>query len=381
MTYFFETQFISFLPAFMTSLVISILIVMTKTVHIHRTAKGHAGLEIQSAHLHPTPRVGGLAVLAGLLVAAFLFHDLQGDLLGYALLAAVPVFLAGLMEDTGFEASPKKRLLAAMISSLIMVLLTGQTINSGVAPGVDYLLDFFVVSALFTIFATAAVCHAFNLVDGMNGLAIGISLIAAVSLAVIALGVGDYPVAAMAGGVAAAVLGVFFLNYPFGKLFLGDAGAYTVGFLVAWTGVLLIARNPEVSRWSVLLTIFWPFIDTTAAVLRRVFKKVPIGEPDKLHFHHVIMRAIEANLRHHTSKKVANPLTTFVILPFVAIPAILGVMTAHSNLLAFVALMVCVAGYYVIKLSVIRHFKKVGRISMSKRGNENGDREQIVYEG
>ncbi len=107
MTQFLETQYISFLPVFMTSLVVSIVIVMTRAKHIHRTAKGHGGLAIQSAHDAPTPRIGGAAVLAGLFVGAYFSQDMHGGLLWYGLLAAVPVFLGGFMEDTGFHASPK----------------------------------------------------------------------------------------------------------------------------------------------------------------------------------------------------------------------------------------------------------------------------------
>ena len=358
MTYLLEAQFVAFLPAFMTSLVASILIVMTKQRHIHRTARVYALQAVQCSHRHPTPRIGGLAVLAGGIVAAYLFNGLYGDMLWLALLAASPVFLAGLLEDTGFRASPGSRLGAAMLSGGIMVLLTGQTIHSGVAPGIDLLLGFFAVSALFTVLVTAAICHAFNLVDGMNGLAIVISLMAVLSLALIAIAVGDYPVAAMAGGIGSAVLGVLFLNYPFGKLFLGDSGAYTVGFLIAWTGILLIARNPDVSNWAVLLTIFWPFMDTTEAVARRFLRNTSLAKPDRLHFHHLVMRMVKPSLRTEAHSYLANPLTTLLMLPLVAIPAILGVLTANDNQAAIVCLTLCILAYVVIRRSVVRSFQQ-----------------------
>ena len=357
MAYFLETQFAAFLPAFMTSLAASILIVMTKERHIHRTARAYALQAVQCSHRHPTPRIGGLAVLAGGIVAAYLFKGIYGDMLWLALLAAGPVFLAGLFEDTGFRASPGSRLAAAMLSGGIMVLLTGQTIHSGVAPGIDFLLGFFVVSALFTVFVTTAICHAFNLVDGMNGLAIVIALMAAISLALIAITTGDYPVAAMAGGIGSAVLGVLFLNYPFGKLFLGDSGAYTVGFLIAWTGILLIARNPDVTNWAVLLTIFWPFMDTTEAVTRRFLRNTPLARPDRLHFHHLVMRRMMPSVRTGAHTYLANPLTTLLMLPLVAIPAILGVLTANDNQAAIVCLMLCILVYVAIRRSMVRSFQ------------------------
>lgn len=351
----------NFFLATLLSLVASILIVVTKRAHIGYTAKGHAGLEIQSSHLLPTPRIGGIALAAGLFLALQLTENETNILLMCTMVSAIPVFLAGLTEDIGIGASPRKRLLAAMVSSLFMILLTGYSINSGVAPGLDYLLSFAPVAGLFTIFATGAVCHAFNLIDGMNGLAILISILATAAIGAIAVGAGDLPIAMMAAAIGASALGVLLLNYPFGKLFLGDAGAYSLGFFIAWTGVLLMARNPDVSRWSVLLAVFWPFIDTTAAVARRIVKKVPIGAPDKMHFHHVIKRVLDAKLR-SAGTVASNPLTTLVMLPLVALPPVLGVVSAQNAALSFLCLLSCIATYFATKIFIIRNFRKVGRI-------------------
>ncbi|WP_127115748.1 MraY family glycosyltransferase [Shimia sediminis] len=350
-----------FYPAALVSLVVSIIIVLTKNLHIGFTAKGHAGLEIQSSHMVPTPRIGGIAFMAGLITSLFLVSKETGFLAMVMLGAAVPVFLAGLAEDIGIGASPKKRLLAAMVSSLFMILLSGYYVKSGVAPGLDYLLGFAVIGGVFTIFITAAVCHAFNLVDGLNGLAMSIALLASSAMAIMALQTGDFPVAFMAGAIAASIAGVLLLNFPLGKIFLGDAGAYTLGFLVAWTGVLLITRNPEVSKWAVLLAVFWPFMDTTAAVLRRIRKKAPIGEPDKLHFHHVIKRVIDVTLSSAENNTIANPLATVAMLPFVALPPLLGILTAQSVSASLMALAFSICMYFAIKISIVRNFRRIGR--------------------
>ena len=367
---------------FLLSLLVSGLIVMTGPLHRHRTAKGHAGLAIQSVHVHPTPRIGGVAVMVGLFAAAALSIGDQSALFGPVLVASVPVFAVGLMEDAGRGSSPRTRLWVAMLSGLVMVAWSGQTIRSGVGPGIDDLLDVFLFSALFTIVVTGAVCHAFNLVDGMNGLAIGLAMLASVSLAAIALGVGDYPVALMAGGIVAAVLGVFALNFPLGKLFLGDSGAYTVGFFIAWTGVLLIARNPEVSPWSVLLTVFWPFADTSAAVLRRFSRQVPISAPDKLHFHHILLRAIRANLHQHLRKDMVNPLTAIVIVFLASFPAWLGVELARDNAMAFGALAGCGLAYYGLWLAMVRYFRTGwGNLLNSVKGSAALQNEAAAFEG
>lgn len=351
-----------FYPAALVSLLVSALIVLTKGHHIHFTAKGHAGLEIQSSHNIPTPRIGGVAFIAGLLTTLWFMDAGARALLLPMLAAAIPVFFAGLAEDIGIGASPKQRLLAAMVSSFVMIVVSGYFIRSGVAPGLDFLLGFAVIGGLFTIFITGAVCHAFNLVDGLNGLAMSVALLASCAMGLIALQTSDLPVALLAGAIAASIIGVLALNFPLGKIFLGDAGAYTIGFLIAWTGVLLLTRNPEVSKWSVLLAFFWPFMDTTAAVLRRVRKKVPVGEPDKLHFHHVMKRVIDLILSKTENNTIANPLATVAMLPFIALPPLLGVLTAQSTAASLVTLALSVTMYFATKISIIKNFKRIGRV-------------------
>ena len=352
-----------FYPAVLVSVLVSSLILLTKGHHIEFTAKGHAGQEVQSSHVRPTPRIGGVALAAGLLTTLWFMAPSAQTLLVLMLSAAVPVFLSGLAEDIGIGASPRQRLISAMISSLIMIMISGYFIHSGVAPGLDYLLSFAVVGGLFTIFVTGAVCHAFNLVDGLNGLALFIAFFASCAMALIALQIGDLPVAYLAGAIAASTLGVLILNFPMGKIFLGDAGAYCLGFLIAWTGVLLIVRNPELSKWSVLLALFWPIMDTTAAVVRRIRKKAPIGAPDKMHFHHIMKRVIDVNLSQTENNTIAHPIATLAMLPFVLLPPLLGVLTAQNVGASLLAICVSLAMYGAMKVSIVRNFKRIGRVT------------------
>lgn len=230
---FFDNFDLSFALITLSSFLVALVVVLTKDRHVHRTSKGHGGLEVQSMHAAPTPRIGGVAFLTGTLIALFLLTGEAFSLLALMLAAGVPVFLVGLCEDIGIGARPYKRLLAAMVSSLIMVVLTGATIDRGVAPYVDQVLAVTVIGALFTIIVATSISHAFNLIDGLNGLAMSIAVISLVSLAFIALRFDDHAVALLAAAIALSILGVFFVNFPFGKIFLGDAGAYLIGFMVA----------------------------------------------------------------------------------------------------------------------------------------------------
>lgn len=343
------------------SLLVSLVIVLTRNMHLSRTARGHAGMEVQSAHIAPTPRIGGVALVLGLLVAAFHSLGESAAYLWIILLSCIPVFAAGLLEDVNIGASPRIRLLAAMTSSAVMIALTGERISSIGIPGLDDVVSYWPVGVMFTLFATAGVSHAFNLVDGLNGLAMGIGVVAASALGIIAVGMGDTVVATIAAALVLCVAGVLVVNYPFGRLFLGDAGAYTLGYLIAWIAVLLMARNPEVSPWAVLMAAFWPVMDTGAAILRRIINRTPTSAPDRMHFHHVVMRLL---LGHCASDKrliVANSLATALMLPLFMAPAIFSILTATNNMLAVFAFSFCVVMYVSVRFGLVKSFRAIKR--------------------
>ena len=358
MSTFFLLNMMDFWLAGALSLSGALLIVSTRQFHLALTSRGHAGLEVQSAHHMPTPRVGGIALILGLLGAATHSAGEAAHLLVLLLVSCIPVFGAGLMEDINLGASPRARLFAAATSSALMIALTGQHISVIGVPGADALMRLWPVGVLFTVFATSGVSHAFNLVDGLNGLSMGIGIIAMIALGVIALGMGDTVIATLAAALAFSIVGVFVVNYPFGRLFLGDGGAYTMGHLIAWIAVLLMARNPQVSPWAVLMASFWPVMDTGAAILRRRINKTPTSAPDRMHFHHIVMRLILAiSPRMDKRLLVANSMATAIMAPLFMVPPVLAVLTAQSNALAIFAFLCCAVMYVVVRFGLIKSFR------------------------
>ncbi len=362
MSTFFLLNMMDFWFAGALSLSGALLIVSTRQFHLALTSRGHAGLEVQSAHHMPTPRVGGIALMLGLLGAATHATGEVAHLLILLLVSCIPVFGAGLMEDINLGASPRARLFAAATSSALMIALTGKHISTVGVPGADALVGLWPVGVLFTVFATSGVSHGFNLIDGLNGLSMGIGIIAMIALGVIALNLGDTVVATLAAAMAFSIVGVFVVNYPFGRLFLGDGGAYTMGHLIAWIAVLLMARNPQVSPWAVLMASFWPVMDTGAAILRRRINKTPASAPDRMHFHHIVMRLILAiSPRMDKRLLVANSLATALMAPLCMVPAVFAVLTTTNNALAFFSFLCCAAMYVAVRFRLIKSFRFVRR--------------------
>lgn len=281
--------------AFLASLIVTLLLIRFQHLHGHVTAD-HDLDGVQKFHSTPVPRVGGIGVLIGLfggiLAKFFLEPEVAG--LGFlVIVSAIPAFAGGLVEDLTKRVSVSKRLLATALSAAVGGVVLGGWLTRLDVPGVDYLMTIGVFSVLVTCFAVSGVANAFNLIDGYNGLAGMVAVIILCGLAYVADQVGDRAVMVMAFASVGSVLGFLVWNYPRGLIFLGDGGAYLIGFLVAELSVLLVARNPEVSPWFPLLLVFYPIFETVFTVFRRVvIGKTHPGLPDAAHLHQLIYRRV-----------------------------------------------------------------------------------------
>jgi len=329
------------LSVFMISFSVCVLTVLTKRYHIVKSAGGGVQNAVQAAHRTPTPRIGGigivLAVLFGLLI---IMPGENGARWNLFALSLTPIFIAGLAEDLGFGISPRGRLLAAALSGAICVTLLGLWIPRADIPFVDGLFLTAPVAIAFTIFVATGVCHAFNLIDGVNGLAAGVGVVGSVGLAAIAAQAGQSGVMTAALLMIPALLGFLALNYPFGKLFLGDAGAYSIGHVLAWLAIVLLAEVNTLTPWAILLVLFWPVADTALAIYRRRRSGKPADQPDRLHFHQLVMRALEIGYFGRDRRHLTNPMTALIILPLASIPMVTGVLLWDKPLAAFLAWLV-----------------------------------------
>lgn len=347
------------------SLVLCATILLTKNFHISRTAKGHSSASKQSSHSIPTPRIGGLGLLAFVIVgSSFLTEDARA-LANLLFVSALPVFIGGFGEDIGFDVTPKMRLLLSFLSAAIAgILLNTWVLRSGV-PYLDSALTVPVFSIAFTMLVSGGICHSINLVDGLNGLAIGLSIIMAAALAIVSASVGDTALLAACFILIGAQLGIFVFNFPFGKIFLGDAGAYTIGHLLTWISILLMARNPEIAPFAMFLIFFWPVADMLFSIMRRIRSGKPVDQPDRMHFHQFVMRAIE--LTFGVRRSVANPLAAAAIWPLACIPVTMAVLFFDSNALSAILWVACFLAFVWTYVAGIRLAKFLSR---SRRTNE-----------
>jgi UDP-N-acetylmuramyl pentapeptide phosphotransferase/UDP-N-acetylglucosamine-1-phosphate transferase len=335
-----------------TCFLLSVLIVLTKKLHGSATMDLSHG--IQKFHTTPTPRVGGLPIVIGLSVAWFTSTSEIKHLLTPILIAGLPAFLFGLAEDITKRVGVLARLLATMASGLLAWWLTDYSLSRVDAWGIDWLLKYTLISVLFTSFAVGGVANAINIIDGFNGLASTMATLAFAGFAVIAWSVGDANLASVAIILAACVLGFFWVNWPFGKLFLGDGGSYFVGFALAWVAVLLIERNPSVSPFAALLVCIHPVSEVLLSIFRRKLKKMNPAHPDRLHFHSIVKQRYVRRWFGNLSFELRNSITG-VFVGFMTLTAIfIASMVNQNSLLSFLAVIALAMGYVAIYARMIR---------------------------
>lgn len=321
---------------------------------------------VQKVHTTPTPRIGGIGIAIGVFVGfAASSHGAAAAekrmILGAILMAGIPAFIFGLLEDLTKKVSVKIRLLATMASGVLGWGITGTSLTHVDIPGLDFLLGFTIISVIFTAIAVGGVANSINIIDGLNGLTAGTAMIILAAFGIIARLVGDIPLAFTCLIIAGAVAGFFFVNWPKGKIFLGDGGAYFLGFTLAWIAVLLPERNHSVSPWTSLLICSYPIIEVCFSILRRSLREgYSPTEPDFFHLHSLANKRWARKMFSNFSKPMQNGLTSPFLWIYAMIPCTLAVFTYQSKPLtaaSFIVSLLCYLIYY-NKLAFFRWIPK-----------------------
>jgi UDP-N-acetylmuramyl pentapeptide phosphotransferase/UDP-N-acetylglucosamine-1-phosphate transferase len=261
----------------------------------------------QKFHAHPVPRIGGVAIFVGVLAGAGLAVGIDPRLapaFGALLGASLPTFLAGVAEDLTKSQSVRRRLVFTAVSAALAVWIAEAVILRTDVPGLDWVVAHPVGALLVTVFVVTGVANAVNIIDGFNGLASMCVALMLAGLAYVAFSVGDRQIAWMALVGIGALLGFFVLNFPAGLLFLGDGGAYFLGFYLAELAILLLHRNPTVSPMFPLLLCIYPVFETLFSIYRRRWLRGrPVGMPDGAHLHSLIYRRFMRWAAHGTTAR------------------------------------------------------------------------------
>ena len=244
-------------------------------------------------HSRPIPRLGGIAVFVATVIGVIIAETLgpasaeRHRFFLAILLGGGCVFLAGLVDDLrGLSAIPK---LAAECAAALIVCLLGLEIDV-IGLGAVGIFDTGSLAIPVTVLWIVGVTNAFNLVDGLDGLATGIALVALATMLTTAVAVGNGPVALGSVALLGALLGFGRFNLPPAKIFLGDSGSLFVGFFLAVLSVEASIKSTTVVLMAVpLCAVAIPLIDMSLAIVRRWLRGSPIFDADARHLHHRLL--------------------------------------------------------------------------------------------
>jgi len=178
----------------------------------------------------------------------------------------------------------------------------------------DLFLENLTVSLLFTTISLSLLANGFNLIDGFNGLVAGFSIMVLTILMMLANEVSEPEIYFLCNTLLMSALGFFILNFPYGKIFLGDAGAYFLGLLTGVLALLLVQRNETISYWFVLALFIYPVYELVFSMIRRKFnEKTKTSQADDLHLHHLIYKKV-VNCSYFPRKEFCNSATSVIMV-------------------------------------------------------------------
>jgi len=231
----------------------------------------------------PMPRLGGVAIFGGVLVAAWLFLPLDGRF-GAIILGAAVITVVGALDDV-FELNAAVKLLGQTGAALIPVL-AGVQVTDFTLPFV-HRVDLGNLGIPLTVAGIVLIMNVVNFSDGIDGLAAGVCAIAAAAFAVIAFDLQRANAGVLAAIIAGAALGFLVHNFHPATVFMGDSGSNLLGLLLACVAVEGTVKTQAVLALVLpLVVLAVPFLDTTFVVLKRLKYRKPIYHADSEHFHH-----------------------------------------------------------------------------------------------
>lgn len=332
--------FIIILTTFLTSLILThLMIKISKNMNIMDIPNE------RSVHKKPTPLLGGIAIFLSFLFGFILFGN-QNPLMISILIASFLILLLGIFDDIK-PIKARYKFVIHILVALIVVFYGGLKLTHVDIFGLS--LNFKWMSPYITILIIAGIINAVNLIDGLDGLCAGISSIYFLTIGVIALILNKFNGLdiILSFIMLGATLGFLVFNYPPAKIFMGDTGSTFLGLMIS---VIMLLGFKTVTLTSLLIPLvllILPITDTLFAIIRRTLNKKPIGQADKEHIHHQL-------LKHLSTRKTI--LVIYVVDLIFSVVSIFYAIGKKKEMIIFYILLMFILLYLVFKTNVI--FKK-----------------------
>ena len=299
---------------------------------------------VRRIHDHPIPRLGGLAIFLGFLISTLLFVEITAEVRGI-LIGAVIIVCSGAVDDV-VELKPIVKLVFQILAAIIAIghgVLIGHLSNFNIFSDNRY-LALGILSIPITLVWIVGVTNAVNLIDGLDGLACGVSTISCVTMLVVSLLVSEGNVAVILACLAGGCIGFIPFNLNPAKIFMGDTGSQLLGFVLATVSVLGLFKLYAIFTCFVpLCALAFPIFDTCFAFIRRILSGQSPFHPDKKHLHHRLM-----NMGLNQKQAVAVLYSISAIMGLVAVVAAINGVTKFV-LIAVAVILAAITGSFLYK--------------------------------
>ena len=301
---------------------------------------------IQKIHENQISRLGGLCLLVALFIA-FLFHPfmIERSMIMGLFLTFTPILVITFFEDIHMHLSPYYRMLMMVLATLLLLFTTLKTLPELSMPAIGSVLNLPYILPIFYTLFLVALMNGMNFIDGVNGL-LSVTVISAFfGLGLMAFIVNDTDFLTMVIFFTLPWLIFLLFNYPLGKIFAGDVGAYWSGWVLGALCIDFFAKHQELLTWSVLLIVFYPLMEVTFSVFRKIIQKKSPFHPDANHLHLKIFFFFNKILA--AQPRRANNLVMPFLTFFWLIPPLLAVLFYQNLIMTLLSLGMLIIIYIV----------------------------------
>jgi UDP-N-acetylmuramyl pentapeptide phosphotransferase/UDP-N-acetylglucosamine-1-phosphate transferase len=318
---------------------------------------------IQRIHLNEIPRLGGLVFILSLISFVIYCNSNENtQFLKLILICLIPIILVGLKEDLFHNVKPAIRLLSLFLVGLLFITqFTGPLPNMTYVPLISKLVSLKGGISFFYITAMVVIANGMNLIDGVNGLCAAAALSILAALLYLSHKTNDVLMISTTFSVILILIPFLIFNYPYGKIFLGDLGAYTLGLIISMLTIIFFGRHPEISPWGAVLILVYPATEVVFSMLRRAINGVSIHHADKAHLHLKFFHFFRQQLAY---KKIANPLVTPTLTAIWIFPLLAISWVYHKTVFIFIAIIFFLGLYAIFYKATFLIKKKIGYLKL-----------------
>jgi len=275
--------------------IITFIFIKTQSFHKSVTLDNYIGP--QKIHLKDTTRIAGLALFINYIIINFFLPDQISKIMFVFLFSSIAAFLSGLLEDLTKKIKPLYRLLASILTGFTFTIIFDIKISNIDIDLLGFLFQNHIFSLSFTVLCIALLVQSTNIIDGLNGLAIGYAILVVVSIFLVSIKVEDEILKSLMIILLGGLVGIFIFNFPKPYIFLGDGGAYLIGALLSFSIIFFAVRNENISPFYCSLLVLYPIYETIRSFFRRFFlSKSKSFSPDQMHLHSLIYKYLHIKL-------------------------------------------------------------------------------------